>query len=141
MNKKEKVILDGKKLKSFFDSAIAKLILESPDSEIDRHKVVVETLSGLEKYSLGEQLILLAAIMVKVYSQRENSLSGPENLEAISYAVFQSLRRSQNPGDLMFIIGRISERTLRLFPKLAETLDREMNKILSGKVLEPGYIS
>ena len=142
MNKEKKTgILDTKKIKHFFNSATAKLILQSPESEIEKHSKIKEILDNLKQYSLSERLVLWSMITARILQEREEGLSEPENLEAISYAIFHSLVQSQMPGNLLFIVGRISERALRLFPELAGTLDKEMNKILAGTIEEPGYIS
>ena len=139
--RKKESVLDTEKLKHFFNSAVAKLILQSPDSNIEKHSEINKIFDSLKEYSLGEKLVLLSLINAKILREREVKLSEPENLEAISYTIFHSLVQSQIPGNLLFIVGRISERALRLFPELAGALDKEMNKIIAGTPGEPGYIS
>lgn len=137
----EKVSLDPKKLSNFFNSAVAKLTLQSPESNTEKHPLVTEILDKLKNYTTAEKLVLLTIVASRIYVNRDKELSEPENLEALSFAIFHSLAKSQVPGNLLFIVGRISERALRLFPDLAGALDKEMLKILSGAGEEPKYIS
>jgi len=126
------------KLQKSFSEVLVKLMKQNENfEELNEVKLIIES---LRDSSLLEKWIILAIVASKLFKERIREFNREENLESIGFILFQILVRSLPPPDILFVISRISERSIRLFPELASLLDREINK-LSKEKIQPGYIS
>jgi len=124
--------LDRKKLRALFKNASETLEKEHKNKvpetseEIDKHPTILKLKECLKKYNHIEKLILLGVLSSQVYAEEFKELNKLENLEAISYSIFQSLRRSLNTGELSFVIGRMSNRIIEICPVLKQMLQETL---------------